>query len=1068
MVAHKATYVRLYPKQLSGPDAINVEVKLTGTRNSSPLPGSPLQPINGSRSLKAGGAYDRANLNDGWLFQLPDSWTEVGNLNLKAEVDPRNLYVDPDRTNNSLTKQFSFQSQPPVCVVAIPVRTNNPLPSTNDANFKAMVSRFKKLWPVTDAWLYKQTDPVEELEACWWGPIPYPCYGPYELDDESLISDSDKVIISIIARDAFSDDPDECDNVGAPTHYMGMVSPNADTTHDDGSTTTGYANYYINASWVKSPPHSPQPFPNKWNAMRQSSVMAQELAHNYHRLHVNCGNPSDLDNSYPYPGCQLDNTGASNYYGFDVSSLTPIAPDKASDFMSYGQNNWVSDYTWRALMDKFAATTQATAAVAPANTDAGSAIFASGFVDETNNRGKLNYLQVLPKATLSAGMKRKMANLQTLVDNAVQAADVHEGQQANVNYHLQLLDAQGAVLSDQPLTLSQQDNHDGNVTAVFVTSFDAPVGVVAKAVLLADSTALDSLQPGSAAPVVSIQQPTGGAVIDANLVIQWTASDADSNDKLLFAVQYSYDNGGHWQTLVNDYPSTPNPVNTLTLADLGSLHGSNGNTAIIRVIASDGFNTTIATSQPFQVPNRAPEPYITAPNNGQWVTPDQPIILEGGANDAEDGGIAASGLAWSIDNGTIGNGNNNHAAGLAPGAHTVTLQATDSANKTGATTAALNIAPLGIPQTAAPTLDGVCNDAAYAGGVQLQLKPYSDSTQATVHLVRSSDRLWACFTGLSNGAATPGAFAGLRIDVNNSHDALAQTTDYGFFASEDGSVFTTAGDSAGGFAANGPGGLQAQISAETQTWSAELSVNASVIGGWNHFVGLALGHYSVNAAADDYQWPYAVGFNHPNTWAQTALGAQPSITALTPFTATVNSPAFTLAVEGSNFISGTTALWNGVTLPTTVVDAHHLNAQVDAAKLTSAGAISVTVHTTATFTSNAAPFTIQNIAPTVAGLTPNQRNAETAGFTLTVNGANFAQSAVVLWNGKPLPTTFVNATTVTAQVDAALVAQGQTAGVAVQNGAPDEQTTSVLPFTVDPVSPTPSGSQFIYLPLVRR
>ena len=49
------------------------------------------------------------------------------------------------------------------------------------------------------------------------------------------------------------------------------------------------------------------------------------------------------------------------YYGFDVANQTPIAPTAAADFMSYiGRRNWVSDYTWRALINKFTAVRTAT------------------------------------------------------------------------------------------------------------------------------------------------------------------------------------------------------------------------------------------------------------------------------------------------------------------------------------------------------------------------------------------------------------------------------------------------------------------------------------------------------------------------------------------------------------------------------------------------------------------------------------------------------------------------------------------------------------------------------------
>ena len=211
-----------------------------------------------------------------------------------------------------------------------------------------MVSQFNRRWPVPDTWIFRDTNPVEELQVCWAGPFPYPCYGPYELEDGWGITngppDRDKVIISLWTRAQLSFNPDACDDIGAPVHFMGLVHPDA---NNGGA--SGYASTVSNQSWVQLPDHNPNPMPVKWNSMREGSTMAQELAHNDGRKHVNCGSPDNIDNNYPYPPCQIANVGADSYYGFDVASLSPIRPNETADFMSYSFRSWVSDYTWRGL-----------------------------------------------------------------------------------------------------------------------------------------------------------------------------------------------------------------------------------------------------------------------------------------------------------------------------------------------------------------------------------------------------------------------------------------------------------------------------------------------------------------------------------------------------------------------------------------------------------------------------------------------------------------------------------------------------------------------------------------------
>ncbi len=1058
LVAGKPTYVRAYGRQLSGPNAPNVEVRLTGIKNDVPLPGSPLQPINGVRALTTGAGFDRARLNDGWYFLLPASWITAGNVSLQLEVDPRQIHTDPNRTNNSLARIVNFQNQPPVCVWTVPVRTHTPLPSTNDPNFWSMVSHFNRRWPVPDTWVFRDTNPVEELQVCWWGPFPHPCYGPYELEDGWSITngppDRDKVIVSLWGRALLSFNPDACDDRGAPVHFMGMVHPNA---NNGGA--AGYASTISNQSWVQLPDHAPNPVPSGWNQLREGSTMAQELAHNHGRKHVNCGNPDNIDGNYPYPGCQIANVGADSYYGFDTTTRQPIRPNETADFMSYSYRSWTSDYTWRALMNSFvAANVNAAAGSALAAAD-GNSVFVTGLVDTANNRGEIDTVLVLPATTVPTTTRQSAT---------VGAASVTHDGAPHAVYKLRLLDAGGALLVERTLTLTELDDHSTESNAaLFSDLFPQPAGQVATVQLLADSTVIDTITVGVNPPAVTIQQPTGGATIDNSLTVAWNASDPDPADRLRFTLQYSHDNGNRWHTLALNLGSSPDANNSITFTDLGSLHGSGPNTALIRVLANDGYNTTIATSQPFTLKNRLPAPVILAPASGQTFAAGQTVILQGSATDAEDGGLPVNALKWQVDGNDNGSGPDVTAPGLAPGAHTATLSATDSNSQTASVTTDFAVAPLSVPISTTPTLDGNCDDGGYAAGTMLQLKPYGDGAQATVRLLRSNDDLWACFSGLPKGATLPGAFVGVRADIDHSRDPLAQTSDAGFFVGEDGDVFTLAGDGAGGFANAGPGGLQGQVSIGANAWSAELQIAKGKLGGWDHLVGLNFGHYWRDFQGDDYGWPYRSEWNKPNTWATTALGDQPVITALEPYTATVLGAGFPMTVTGSGFVSGTVALWNGVALPTTVVDGEHLLVQVGAAQLSGAAIVPLTAQSPApaNFVSNAAAFVVEATPPVITTLTPNKVVAGNPTLTLTIDGTGFASNAQVLWNGTVLTPQSVTTTQIKVQVDAALLANGQSVGVAVRNPLPSEQISSAATFDVQP---TGVSANELYLPLVVR
>ena len=86
--------------------------------------------------------------------------------------------------------------------------------------------------------------------------------------------------------------------------------------------------------------------------------------------------------------------------------------------------------------------------------------------------------------------------------------------------------------------------------------------------------------------------------------------------------------------------------------------------------------------------------------------------------------------------------------------------------------------------------------------------------------------------------------------------------------------------------------------------------------------------------------------------------------------------------------------------------------------------------------------------PLALWLSSNSAAPGGAGFTLTVNGANFAASSVVLWNGAVRTTSYVSSTQLTAEILPADIAQEKTNLVTVANLTPNPGTSSALPFAV--------------------
>src|SRR5580658_6319813 len=181
----------------------------------------------------------------------------------------------------------------------------------------------------------------------------------------------------------------------------------------------------------------------------------------------------------------------------------------------------------------------------------------------------------------------------------------------------------------------------------------------------------------------------------------------------------------------------------------------------------------------------------------------------------------------------------------------------------------------------------------------------------------------------------------------------------------------------------------------------------------------------------------------------------PSLSSLTPNTATAGGPALTVTVSGSNFISSSTVQWNGSARPTTYASATSLQAAVTAADIATTGTASVTVSTPAPGGGTSSPltFTIDNPVPAIASLTPNAVLAGTSAFTLTITGSNFVSTSTVQWNGSPRTTTYVSSTVLQAAISATDIATPGTVAVTVSNPTPGGGASAPATFTIMPPPP---------------
>ena len=95
--------------------------------------------------------------------------------------------------------------------------------------------------------------------------------------------------------------------------------------------------------------------------------------------------------------------------------------------------------------------------------------------------------------------------------------------------------------------------------------------------------------------------------------------------------------------------------------------------------------------------------------------------------------------------------------------------------------------------------------------------------------------------------------------------------------------------------------------------------------------------------------------------------------------------------------------------------------------------------------------------PAIAQLAPNTVTAGAPGFTLTVNGSNFAGNSVVNWGSATPSTTFVTGKQLMTAIPASMIATAGTVSVTVTNpGTPGGQygggtmaeTSNAMTFTI--------------------
>jgi hypothetical protein len=857
LVRGKETFVRVYGRIASSSAGLTSiadlrpAALLRGFQGATELPGSPLLPTNFSTPLGSA-PTDRTQLNSSFWFRLPPAWIS-GTITLRGEVNPNRSYVETTYLNNVSQRTVTFAPKAPICLDLVPVATvrGTTIASFNpDRDDRSFFERARSLLPTNELRVFYRGGPrLTKPRWYLWDS------DPYSLSDSD--DDSGWLLFWSNVRYLFGDDPGGCGAVNANTIRVTMAPdhPARPLNGIQGGNSLLYFTFRDASGGFTV------------NVPGGGTTLAHEIGHAYGRGHVNCpnGEPAGVDGGYPYPACQLDNAGANSHLGYDRITNQLLLPADTGDLMSYAhflpKPRWTSDYTWRAIYNALGNSPSLTQSDRPLRPDAPSlTLIVAGVFSSTG-------AYVGPAYQVTGALETNA------IDRIVAST------QPTTTYEVRVYDAGNTVIGSAPLRIYESADEAGNSTTrafmnwVFYSSENTPTRIAV--VRLSDNAAVGSITAGANPPTVTITSPTGGS-FTTGLTASWTGSDPDG-DTVLYTVRYSADNGATWIAL-----ATALHANQLSVPLNDGLPG--GAQARLQVLATDGMHTAVATSAPFSVALHAPQAAIFDDGghllNTVMITAAQQsdiVVLNGQAYDAEDGPLNGSALQWNVTGpiNQTGSGTQLTLFNLPPATYGVRLTATDSHGLTATTTTSVTIAPKHVFDGATPTLDGDCTDSGYDSELDpITLRYTGIISAAQVHFAHTDGALWACFSGLQIGAVA-NSFAGIRADVDNSGGAFATSSDLGFFVGRDGVPFTVHGDGVGGFPVDAvPNGLTAAVSQDVASglWNAELRIDESKVGGWNHLVRLKVSHYWRNFGGDDTVWPAGSFYNVPNTWGLTSLG----------------------------------------------------------------------------------------------------------------------------------------------------------------------------------------------------
>jgi len=252
---------------------------------------------------------DEGTLTASWNVAVPGSLIRPG-LAFLADVDPANAIAEANETDNAFPATgerslVSVRPARPLSIALIPV-----LQAANQLQGEVTAGNRDQYLD-----LAQRIYPLPGYDADVHAVYTTTSAGPLQHDDANGAWTT--VLNEIAALWAAE---------GSDRHYYGVVR-------------TGYTSGLVGRGFIGFPVAIGYDEPAD-----RGRVTAHELGHTWGRNHSPCGNPGQQDPQFPY------SDGNIGRLGFDVRERILKQPE-TPDIMGYCGDPWISDYTYRGVMD---------------------------------------------------------------------------------------------------------------------------------------------------------------------------------------------------------------------------------------------------------------------------------------------------------------------------------------------------------------------------------------------------------------------------------------------------------------------------------------------------------------------------------------------------------------------------------------------------------------------------------------------------------------------------------------------------------------------------------------------